>query len=91
MFVRLACSIQLGMHFSCGPGLERIEIHHSPKHGSWFKFAEIELRVVSGNVLIGESRINRPSLMRLMLGRFDETQKAQVDRRMIADDASIKF
>jgi hypothetical protein len=30
---------------------ERLEIHHTPKHGSWLNIAEIELRVISGQCL----------------------------------------
>ncbi len=30
---------------------ERLEIHHTPKHGSWLNIAEIELRVLSGQCL----------------------------------------
>ena len=28
--------------------LERLEIHYTPKHGSWLNIAEIELRVLTG-------------------------------------------
>lgn len=31
--------------------LERLEIHYTPKHGSWLNIAEIELRVLSGQCL----------------------------------------
>lgn len=30
---------------------ERLEIHYTPKHGSWLNIAEIELRVLSGQCL----------------------------------------
>jgi len=30
---------------------ERLEIHHTPKHGSWLNIAEIELRILSGQCL----------------------------------------
>jgi hypothetical protein len=30
---------------------EKLEIHHTPKHGSWLNIAEIELRVLSGQCL----------------------------------------
>jgi hypothetical protein len=29
---------------------ERLEIHYTPKHGSWLNIAEIELGVLSGSV-----------------------------------------
>ncbi|MBF0140531.1 MAG: transposase [Magnetococcales bacterium] len=28
--------------------LDRLEIHYTPKHGSWLNMAEIELSVLSG-------------------------------------------
>jgi len=31
--------------------LNRLEIHYTPKHGSWLNIAEIELRVLSGQCL----------------------------------------
>jgi hypothetical protein len=31
--------------------VERFEVHHSPKHGSWLNMAEIELAVLSGQCL----------------------------------------
>ena len=30
---------------------ERLEIHHTPKHGSWLNMAEIELRVLTRQCL----------------------------------------
>jgi hypothetical protein len=42
---------------------ERLEIHYTPKHGSWLNIAEIELRVLSGQCL--DRRIaNRDELER---------------------------
>ena len=33
---------------------ERLEIHHTPKHGSWLNIAEIELSVLSGRAPSGQ-------------------------------------
>jgi hypothetical protein len=30
---------------------ERLDIHHTPKHGSWLNMAEIELSVLKGQCL----------------------------------------
>jgi DDE superfamily endonuclease len=30
---------------------ERLEIHYTPKHGSWLNMAEIELRILQGQCL----------------------------------------
>ena len=34
---------------------ERLEIHYTPKHGSWLNMAEIELSVLKGSALTAES------------------------------------
>jgi hypothetical protein len=31
--------------------VERLEVHHTPKHGSWLNMAEIELSVLKGQCL----------------------------------------
>ncbi len=72
--------------------LERLEIHYTPKHGSWLNIAEIELRVLAGqclnrripdkNTLIDETRtwaIQR------------NTKKAKVDWRFTTVDARTKL
>jgi transposase len=53
---------------------EKLEIHYTPKHGSWLNMAEIELSVLSRQCL--DRRVpdfSRPSKRRLKLGRNDET------------------
>lgn len=36
--------------------VERLDIHHTPKHGSWLNTAEIELRALKGQCLPSTSR-----------------------------------
>ena len=38
---------------------ERLEIHHTPKHGSWLNMAEIELGVLAGKHWNGKSQLGR--------------------------------
>ncbi len=38
---------------------EKLEIHHTPKHGSWLNMAEIELSVLPGSAWTGGSRRGR--------------------------------
>jgi hypothetical protein len=44
----------------------KLEIHYTPKHGSWLNMAEIELSVLRvGSACIGECQISRSSKQRL--------------------------
>lgn len=70
----------------------RLEIHHTPKHGSWLNVAEIELSVLSGQCL--DRRIDRIELLRTECSAWDqqrnEGQKG-VDWRFTTADARIKL
>ena len=72
--------------------LDRLEIHYTPKHGSWLNMAEIELRVLSGQCL--SRRIaDRETLAREVAAwekRRNETA-APVDWRFTTKDARIKL
>ena len=37
--------------------LERLEIHYTPKHGSWLNMAEIELSILSRQCLVGTHKL----------------------------------
>jgi len=41
--------------------VQRFEVHHTPKHGSWLNMAEIELSVLSGQCL-GQRFADQPAL-----------------------------
>jgi len=72
--------------------LERLEIHYTPKHGSWLNIAEIELRVLSSQCLA--RRIpDKISLKKEVAGwqRQRNFQKSRVDWRFAATDARIKL
>ena len=72
--------------------LERLEIHDTPKHGSWLNRAEIELSVLAGQCL--DRRIdNAADLRREVSAWEDERNEAQVvvNWRFTTADARIKL
>ena len=72
--------------------LNRLEIHYTPKHGSWLNIAEIELRVLSGQCL--NRRIpDRQTLQNEVAAWQNQRnfQQAKVDWRFSNDDARIKL
>ena len=72
--------------------LERLEIHYTPKHGSWLNIAEIELRVLAGQCL--NRRIpDKQTLIRETGFWADKrnTNKAKVDWRFTTTEARIKL
>ncbi len=72
---------------------QRLEIHYTPKHGSWLNIAEIELRVLSVQCLA--RRI--PQMDRLIREvaawekRRNGNTEAQVDWQFSIDNARIKL
>lgn len=72
--------------------LERLEIHYTPKHGSWLDMAEIELSVLARQCL--DRRIaSREDLAREVAAWEEERNDAAVtiDWRFTTDDARIKL
>lgn len=71
---------------------ERLEIHHTPKHGSWLNMAEIELSVLAGQCL--DRRIgSREDLVREVAAWEEDRneQRISVDWRFTTADARIKL
>jgi hypothetical protein len=71
---------------------DRLEIHHTPKHGSWLNMAEIELGVLSGQCL--NRRIpDQPTLQHAVSLWQANRNRAQatVDWRFTTADARIKL
>ena len=71
---------------------ERLEIHYTPKHGSWLNMAEIELGVLAGQCL------NRRTPSREILeqetgawGNRRNWHRFRVDWRFTTEDARIKL
>jgi len=72
---------------------QRLEIHYTPKHGSWLNIAEIELSALATQCL-GTRRIGRIEDLNTELHAWhsnrNEKQKC-VDWQFTADDARIKL
>lgn len=72
--------------------VERLEIHHTPKHGSWLNMAEIELSVLAGQCL--DRRIgSREELEREVAAWVEDRNERSigVDWRFTTADARIKL
>lgn len=71
---------------------ERIEIHFTPKHGSWLNIAEIELSVLKRQCLAG--RIDCIEKMRRKVAAWNtdrNNRQSTVDWQFRTDDARIKL
>ena len=72
--------------------LERLEIHYTPKHGSWLNMAEIELSVLGRQCL--SRRIPDQKALRREAFAWEKARNesgATVDWRFTADDARIRL
>ena len=72
--------------------LNRLEIHYTPKHGSWLNMAEIELSVL-GRQCLSHRIPDQDQLRREVTAwKNDRNEKvATVDWRFTTDDARIKL
>ena len=71
---------------------ERLEIHYTPKHGSWLDIAEIELSVLKQQCLAG--RIDCIDKMRNEVAAWNtdrNNKQAKVDWQFRTNDARIKL
>jgi transposase len=72
--------------------LERLEIHYTPKHGSWLNMAEIELSVLARQCL--NRRIPDREALAGEVGAWEEERNATestIDWRFTTADARIKL
>jgi hypothetical protein len=72
--------------------VERLEIHYTPKHGSWLNIAEIELSVLKRQCLAG--RIACIKKMRDEVKAWNDdrnNRQSNVDWQFRTDDARIKL
>lgn len=70
----------------------RLELHHTPKHGSWLNMAEIELSVLSQQCL--DRRIPDKATLEREVAAWEVERNrsgATVDWRFTTDDARIKL
>jgi hypothetical protein len=71
---------------------QRLEIHHTPKHGSWLNIAEIELSALTRQCL--DRRISDLRVLNTELNAWQvatNTGQRQVDWQFTTDDARIKL
>ena len=72
--------------------IKRLEIHHTPKHGSWLNMAEIELSVLARQCL-DERMENQEKLTRAVAAweRSRNNAATRIDWRFTTADARIKL
>ena len=71
---------------------QRLEIHHTPKHGSWLNIAEIELSALTRQCL--DRRIDDLDVLNTELAAWQHatnTAQRQVDWQFTTADARIKL
>jgi DDE superfamily endonuclease len=71
---------------------QRLEIHHTPKHGSWLNIAEIELSALTRQCL--DRRINNIDTLNTELAAWQHatnTAHRQVDWHFTTDDARTRL
>jgi hypothetical protein len=71
---------------------ERLEVHYTPKHGSWLNMAEIELSVLARQCL--DRRIPDQATMQQEGAAWEAERNARgviADWRFTTDDARIKL
>lgn len=71
---------------------QRLEIHHTPRHGSWLNIAEIELSALTRQCL--DRRAGDIELLNSELAAWQHevnTGQRQVDWQFTTDDARIKL
>jgi hypothetical protein len=72
--------------------LNRLEIHHTPKHGSWLNMAEIELGVLSRQCL--NRRIPNKQTLKKEVSAWNRKrnqEQCKINWRFTAEDARIKL
>ncbi len=71
---------------------QRLEIHHTPRHGSWLNIAEIELSALTRQCL--DRRIQDLTVLNAELAAWQQqtsTHQRQVQWHFTTDDARIKL
>lgn len=71
---------------------DKLEVHYTPKHGSWLNMAEIELSVLARQCL--SERMNDKAQLQEQVTAWQQRRNAsgvQIDWRFTTDDARIKL
>jgi len=72
--------------------VERLEIHYTPKHGSWLNMAEIELSVLKGQCL--DRRIAKIETMQSEVAAWERSRnnrKPKIDWQFQTSDARVRL
>jgi hypothetical protein len=72
--------------------LRRLEIHYTPKHGSWLNMAEIELSVLNGQCL--DRRIGQEAQLKAQVQAWQEARnavQAKINWRFTCQEARRKL
>lgn len=72
--------------------LDKLEIHYTPKHGSWLNMAEIELSVLSRQCM--DARIPDQETLKKQVAAWQETRNAissPMQWRFTTEDARVKL
>lgn len=71
---------------------EKLEIHYTPKHGSWLNMAEIEIGVLSRQALSSYVSTKEAMIKRVAAWQSDRnTQGASVNWQFTTQDARIRL
>ena len=71
---------------------DKLEIHYTPKHGSWLNMAEIEISVLSRQCLAERMEdIKRLENEAIAWAEKRNAKEAKVDWRFTTEDARIKL
>jgi transposase len=71
---------------------DKLEIHYTPRHGSWLNMAEIEISVMSRQCLRERmDNVQKLAKEALLWQRHRNCKDAKVDWRFTTDDARIKL
>ena len=71
---------------------DRLEVHHTPRHGSWLNMAEIELSVLARQCL--SERMNDKANLQEQVAAWQRRRNAsavRIDWRFTTDDARVKL
>ena len=71
---------------------EKLEIHYTPKHGSWLNMAEIEFSALSHQCL--DRRIDNVDTLKREIGAWQNSRNnknSKIEWRFTTDDARIKL
>jgi hypothetical protein len=71
---------------------DKLEIHPTPKHGSWLNMAEVEIAVLSSQCL--DRRVPDLDMLKLEVATWEEERNrtaTAIDWRFTAEDARIRL